>query len=178
MTPSLSETLAPPRTTDVRALDVLGELLQDADLGGDQVAGGVRQPGREVEHRGVLAVHGAEAVADVHVGELGELVGEGAALGVVLGGLAGVEAEVLEDGDLAVGEARDDGLGGLADGVGREGDLGAEQFAEPRGGRGERERRVRGALGAAQVRGDDDARARLGELGDRSARRRGCGRRR
>ncbi|CAM5503937.1 hypothetical protein SSPIM334S_04378 [Streptomyces spiroverticillatus] len=72
---------------DVRALDVLGELLQDADLGGDEVAGGVRQAGREVEDRGVLAVHRAEAVADVQVGEGGELVGEGAALGVVLGRL-------------------------------------------------------------------------------------------
>ena len=87
----------------VGALDVLGELLQDADLGGDEVARGVRQPRREVEDRGVLAVHGAEAVADVHIGEGGELVGEGAALGVVLGRLTGVEAQVLDDRDLAVG---------------------------------------------------------------------------
>ena len=59
------------------------------------------------------------------------------------------------------------GAGGLADGVGREGDLGAEQLAEARGGGGQREGRVRGALGAAQVRGDDDPRAGFGERGDR-----------
>ena len=53
--------------------------------------------------------------------------------------------------------------GGLADRVGRERHVGAEEFTEARGGRGEREGRVRGALGAAQVRGDDHAGARVGE---------------
>ena len=79
----------------------------------------MRQPLRHVVDAGVLAVHGAEPVADVDVGEPGELVGERAALGVVLGRLARVEAEVLEQGDLAVGETVDRRLGALADGVGR-----------------------------------------------------------
>ena len=51
----------------------------------------------------------------------------------------------------------------VADGVRRERHVGAEEFAEARGGRGEGEGRVRGALGAAQVRGDDHPGARLGE---------------
>lgn len=122
---------------DVGAGDVLGELLQDTDLGGDEEAGVVRQPLRQVEHRGVLAVHGAEAVADVDVGEAGQPVGEGAALSLVLGGLPGVEAQVLQDRDLSVGEAGHRGLGGLADRVLGEGDVGAEEFTEAGGGRGE-----------------------------------------
>lgn len=150
----------------VGALDLGGQLLQDTDLGGDEVAGRVREARGEVEDRGVLAVDSAEAVADVDVGELGELVREGTALGVVLRGLTGVEAEVLDDGDLAVGEGGDGLLGGGADGVGGERDGGAEQLAEAGGGRGEREGRVRGALGAAQVRGHDHPGAGLGELRD------------
>ncbi|CAM5692219.1 hypothetical protein SHIRM173S_07013 [Streptomyces hirsutus] len=148
---------------DVGPLDVVRELLQDADLGGDEEAGGVRQAGREVVHGRVLAVHRTEAVAHVEVGEAGQTVGEGAALGVVLGRLAGVEAQVLEDRDLSVGEAGDGGGGGLADGVRRERHVGAEEFTQAGGGRGEREGGVRGALGAAQVRGDDDTAARFGK---------------
>ena len=148
---------------DVGPLDVLGELLQDADLGGDQESGRVRQPGREVVDRRVLTVHRAEAVADVDVRELGEPVGEVAALGVVLAGLARVEAQVLDDGDRAVGQGGDRRLRGLADRVGREGHGSAEQLAQSGGGGGEGERRVRGALGAAQVRGDDHLGARVRE---------------
>lgn len=127
----------------------------------------MRQARREVVHGRVLAVHRAEAVADVDVGEGGEPVREGAALGVVLARLARVEAQVLDDGDLAVGEGGDDRLGRVADRVGREGHVGAEEFTEARGGGGEGEGRVRGALGAAQVGGDDHAGARLGEGLDR-----------
>ena len=112
-------------------------------------------------------MHRAEPVADVDVREGGELVGEGAALGVVLARLTGVEAQVLDDRDLAVGEAGDGGPGGLADRVGREGHVRPEEFTEARGGRGEGEGRVRGALGAAQVGGDDDPGARVGEGLDR-----------
>ena len=54
-------------------------------------------------------------------------------------------------------------MAGLADRVGRERHVGAEQFTEALGGRGEREGRVRGALGAAQVGGDDHRAPRVGE---------------
>lgn len=147
----------------VRALHLVGELLEHADLGGDEVSGIVREPLRQVEDGRVLPVHRAEAVADVDVREAGQLVGEGGALGVVLAGLAGVEAQVLDDGDTTVGEAGNDGLGGAADRVLGEGDVGAEQLTEAGGGRGEGEGGVRGALGAAQVRGDDHAGARVGQ---------------
>lgn len=97
----------------------------------------MREPLRQVEDGRVLPVHRAEAVADVDVREAGQLVGEGGALGVVLAGLAGVEAQVLDDGDTTVGEAGNDGLGGAADRVLGEGDVGAEQLTEAGGGRGE-----------------------------------------
>ena len=88
MTPSLSETFEPPSTTTYGRSGSLGQPPQHLDLGGDQAAHRVRQPLRHVVDAGLLAVHDAEAVADVGVGERGQLVGERAALGVVLAGLA------------------------------------------------------------------------------------------
>ena len=81
---------------DVGPLRVLGEPLHHVELGGDQAAHRVREPLRDVVDRRLLAVHHAEPVGDEGVGQLGELVGELAALGVVLAGLAGVEPDVLE----------------------------------------------------------------------------------
>ena len=92
---------------DVRALRVDGQPAQHVDLGRDQAAHGVREPLRDVVHGRLLAVHDAEAVGHERVGERGELVGERAALGVVLAGLARVEPDVLQHRDLAVLEAVD-----------------------------------------------------------------------
>ncbi len=120
-------------------------------------------------------MHGAEAVGDEQVGELGELVGELAALDRVLAGLGRVEADVLQQRDLAVLQRRDGGLGRLADGVGGERDRLAQQLAQAHGDRRERVLLVRlrvDALGAAQVRGDDDLGAALqqgAESGHRGA---------
>ena len=56
---------------------------------------------------GLLAVHDAEAVRLTNASaSAGQLVGERAALGVVLAGLARVEAQVLQQGDVAVGRGR------------------------------------------------------------------------
>ncbi len=63
----------------------------------------------------------AEAVGDEGVGELRELVGERGPDRVVLAGLAVVEADVLQQGDVTVTEALDRLRGARADGVGREG---------------------------------------------------------
>lgn len=112
-------------------------------------------------------MHGTEAVAHVEVREGGELVGEGTTLGVVLTGLARVEAKVLQHGHLAVGQARGHRAGGLADRVGGERHGLTEDFTQPLGRGGQRVGRVRGALGAAQVGGDDHLGAALDELGDR-----------
>ncbi|CAM5661276.1 hypothetical protein SGRIM119S_07122 [Streptomyces griseorubiginosus] len=108
-------------------------------------------------------MHRAEAVADVDVREGGQLVRELAALGVVLGGLARVEAQVLDHGDLAGLEAVHGIVRGGADGVLGEGHGGAQEFAEPLGGGKQREGRVRRALGAAEVRGHDHLGARVHE---------------
>ena len=86
----------------VGPLGVVGQPPQHLDLGPHQTAHGVRQPLGHVVDAGLLAVHDAEAIGDEGIGQGGELVGERAALGLVLAGLAGVEAHVLEQRDLAV----------------------------------------------------------------------------
>ena len=100
-------------------------------------------------------MHDAEAVGHERVRERGELVGERTALGVVLAGLARVEPDVLEHGDLAVLEPVDRRPRTLADRVGRERDVLAEQLTEPCGHRPQRVAVLRRALRATEVRDDD-----------------------
>ena len=76
----------------VRTLGLLGEAVEDVDLLLDEEARCGRQELGQFVDRRLLAVHDAEAVRHEHVAELGELRGEGAALGLVLRRLAGVEA--------------------------------------------------------------------------------------
>src|SRR5665647_2934459 len=64
-----------------------------------------------VVHRKQASVYDAEAVRDERVGEGSQLVGQLAAHRVVLRRLAGVEADVLQQRDLAVGQRGHDGLG-------------------------------------------------------------------
>ncbi len=71
-------------------------------------------------------------------------------------GLTGVEAQVLEHGDLAGLKAVHGVVGGGADGVLGEGHRGVQELTEALGGGQQGEDRVRGALGAAQVGGDED----------------------
>ena len=104
------------------------------------------------------------------VGQLGQLVGEGAALGLVLARLPGVEAQVFQQCHLAVGQTGDDGPGRLPHRVAGEGDLAAEELTQTGGDRRERVLRVGRALGATEVRADDDAGTGLDELGDRRQR--------
>jgi hypothetical protein len=132
-----------------------GQPPQDLDLAHHQPAGVARQPRGHVVHAGVLAVHRAEGVVHVRVGERGELVGEGRPLGVVLAGLPRVEPQVLQQGHLAGGQRVHGGPGGLADRVGGEEDGRTEQLAEAGRHRRQAEGRIRRALRAAQV-GDHD----------------------
>jgi hypothetical protein len=148
---------------DIGPLGVAREPLHHVELGGDQAPHGVREPLRDVVDRRVLAVHRAEAVGHVCVGKLGELVRELTPLGVVLAGLAGVEADVLEHGDLPVLEAPDGLAGRVAHGVGGERDVEAEQLAEAYGDRPQRVAVLRLALRPAQVRGHDHPGAGLGQ---------------
>ncbi len=151
---------------DVRGLRVGGGLLQDGDLLLHQVAGVGRETLGDVVHGGLRTVDDAEAVGDegtVVRGQGGELVGEGAALGLVLGGLAGVETHVLEEQDVALGQAVGALVGVLTGDVAGEGDVLAECLGEGLGDRGQGVLRVDLALRAAQVGHDDDLRATLDE---------------
>ena len=95
----------------VGALGVTGDLGQGLDLLEDEQAGGRRQQLGDVVDGRLLAVDDAEAVGDEGVAELGVLAGELFALLVDLGGLTGIETDVLEQGDLALTQGGD-GLGG------------------------------------------------------------------
>ena len=102
----------------------------------------------------MLAVHGTEGIIDegaVVTCEGDELVREGAAFGVGLGGLARVEAHVLQDQRFAVLQRSGQFLGRLADGVAGKGDLETGKLGQPGGCGLERVLLLRGALGAAQV---------------------------
>ena len=113
-------------------------------------------------------MHDAEAVADTNASaSAASWSANSLALGVVLAGLAGVEPDVLQHRDVTVGEAGDDLLGRLPHRVGREGDVAAQQLAEPLGDRSQAVALLRLALGPAQVRGHDDPGAGLGQRLDR-----------
>ena len=100
-------------------------------------------------------MHDAEAVGDEDVGQGGELSGEGLALGVILGGLGGVEAHVLQQDDLTVACCGDGCLGGLAHGVLSESHLDTGDLGEALGDGSQGVVGVDLPLGAPQVGGDD-----------------------
>ena len=105
----------------------------------------------------------AEAVGDERVAELGVLAGELFALLVDLGGLTGIETDVLEQGDLALTQGGD-GLGGRrANDVGGQRDLHTGKLSEALGDGGQREGGIDLALGAAEVGHDDDLGTGVGE---------------
>ena len=166
ITPSLSETFEPAEHHDVGPRGVDGQPAQDVDLLGHQAAHRGRQPQRDVVHAGLLAVDDPEAVGDEAVREPGQLVGERAAQVVVLAGLAGVEADVLQQGDVAVGESRDRLGGRRPDRVVGERDRRTEQLAEPLGHRRQGVAVLGLALGPAEVGHHDDPGTRLRQLAD------------
>ena len=90
----------------------------------------MRQPLRHVVDAGVLAVYGAERIVDVQVGKARQVVGERAAFGVVLARLPGVEAQVLEQRDVAILEPVDHVVGVIANRVGGERHRRVQQLAE------------------------------------------------
>ena len=139
MTPILSETLAPPRTTTSGRCGRLDDPGQLGQLALEQQPGVAGQQARDALGAGVGAVGGAEGVVDVEVGERGERLGE---LRVVLG-LARLEADVLEQQHFAGPERAGHRLDVAADDRRRQVHLGAEQLgraASPTG--AHRERRI------------------------------------
>jgi len=83
---------------------------------------------------------------------------------MVLGCFAGVEANVLEQQQLAVAESGCQQPGTLAHGVKRELDRTAEQLREPIGDRAEGVPRVRFTLRTPEMRGNDHPRAVIEQL--------------
>ena len=152
---------------------VAGQPGQHPQLAEQQVPRVRREPAGHVVDAGVLAVHGAEGVVHVRprgADQRGQPVGERLPLGVVLAGLPRLEAHVLQQGHAAVDQLVDGRGGTVADGVGGDGDAGAEQLAESLGDRTERVSRVGRALGPAEVGGHDHPGTGVGEPGDRGHR--------
>ncbi len=101
----------------------------------------------------------AEGVVHVDVGVCGQGIREG---GIVLC-LTRMEAEVLEENDLAGGRVGDRPGGTLAHAVFREVHPRSGRRLEDRRDRAQRERRVGSTLGTTEVRAQDDPSARVGE---------------
>ena len=176
MTASLSDTLEPAEHHRVGPLGRAGQLLEHLDLGGHQLAGVVRQQGRDVVHRGLLAVHHPEAVGDEGTGrsiwgsdEFGQLPGQRQALVVVLAGFARVEADVLQQQDVAVGQSLGAGQRVGPDDIAGQLDVTAQLLAQRLRDGCQRELRVRAVLGPAEVGGDDDLGAGIGQRLERRA---------
>ena len=163
----LSETLAPPmiaangRSGFSRSLPRLGELLlhQEPGIGRAEL--------RDPHGRGVRTVRRPERVVDVDVAVGRELLGE---LRVVLL-LLRVEAEVLQEQDLAVAEALDRVLRAHAEGVAGHRDRLAHELAEALGHRPEPEAVADLAVRPAEVAGQDDPGALGLQVPDRGQRR-------
>jgi len=108
-------------------------------------------------------VHRAERVVDVDVGQPGERLGE---LGIV-GLLRGVEPEVLQQHHVPRAHRGHRVLDLGADTVGQEPHVFLQEALEALGDGCEAESRIRLAGGAAEVRGQDDARALVDRVVDR-----------
>ena len=157
MTPSLSETFEPPRTT------VYGRSGDSVSRSSTSSSAAISRPaalGRSSSSSETLAClrcttpKPSETTASAKFGELAR---ECRALGLVLRGLPRVEPQVLEHEDLAVAECLDLGRGIRPDRVGREGDGCVDQLAEPRRDGRQAVLGIGCAVGAAEVGDHDDA---------------------
>ena len=136
-------------------LGVIQGLAHDGQLSGHQEAGHRRQVCRHTDGGGVGTVHGAKGVGHIQFRHVRQLLGEA---GVVLL-LADIEAQVLQQHDLAGLQSGGLGLGVLTHDVLDEDDLPAQQLAQTlRHGR-QRQLHLPLALGLAQVGAGDDRRA-------------------
>ena len=122
--------------------------------------------GHEMRHglgAGVSAVRGAEGVVDVDVGERGQSAGQR----VVVVGLSGFEAHVLQHQHVAGLEVVGQGLDLGPHHARGERDVGAGELRQPVGGGAQREPRHDLALRAAEVRGEHQPRPAPAQLLDR-----------
>ena len=84
-----------------------GQPLEHTDLFGDQLARVVRQQRRDVIDRGLLAVHHAEPVGDESAcgaDQFDELFSQRQPFPIVLAGFPRIEADVLQQQDIPVGQ--------------------------------------------------------------------------
>ena len=146
--------LRPAEHGHVGPCRVLEQAAEDLDLAFQEQARVARDARRHAADRGVGAVARPEGVVDVGVGHGRQRVGEA----VLVGLLAGVEAQVLEQDDLAVLQRVDAGACVVADHVVGHGDVLAEQLGEPRPDRRHRVGRVHLPRRAAEVGGHDHPR--------------------
>ena len=137
----------------------------------EQPPGGARQQVGDALGGGVRAVGDAEGVVDVHVGELRQ----GTREGRVVGGLALLEAHVLQQQHLPVVELFGERLDLLADHRRRQRDLRAGQLAQARGHRRHRQRLIAMPVRAAEMGDQHQARALAAQLFDRGQRRADAG---
>ena len=152
---------------DERMLGIVQQSSERLQLAPQQQPGRARQQVRDALGGGVRAVGGAEGVVDVDIGELRE---RGRELRVV-GRLARVEAQVLEQQHVAVAQLADGLLGDRPDAVGRPRHGPAEQVGQVLAHGLQRGGRVGLALRPAEVRAQDHARAALAQQRDRRQRR-------
>ena len=125
-----------------------------------------RHGGQEVGdalRRGVRAVGRAEGVVHVEVGEARERLRERRIVGL----LGGVEAQVLEQQQVAGTQLVDRHLDARAERVARHPDRPSEELAQPLGDRAQAQRVDDLALRTAEVTGEDDRCAALEEVDDR-----------
>jgi hypothetical protein len=111
---------------DVGVVGVVEDFLEGFDFGFEEETGGGGEVAGDEGDAGVGAVAGAEGVVDEDFGEGGEGFGEG---GLALG-LFGMEAEVLQQEDVAGLEVLGEGLDLGADAVGGADDFPAGEFGE------------------------------------------------
>ena len=142
---------------DVRLVGRAHDLAERRDLLlEEKPAPAVAKELRQPVHARVRAVHGAEGVVDVDVRQLGELTTE--RFVVLL--FFRVEAEVLEQADVASAQVVDDLLGRVADAVFGQGHVLAEELGETRGGGLEAQPGIGPLLRPAEVARADEPRAR------------------
>ena len=154
----------PAEDRDERALRRLQDVAERIELRLHEQASRRRlKVTRDRLDRSVRAMRGGERVVDVTVCERGQLAGEAVVVGLFLG----MEANVLEEHDLAGDDAlreRTD-LGPHA--VRRQGYRLSEQHGHPFGHGAERELRITPALRTPEMRREDDAGALVERVPDR-----------
>ena len=146
---------------DDRPLGHPQRLAERLQLGLHEAPRRARQALRNGGRGRMGAMRGGECIVDVDIGERRESIGEGGIVRL----LARVEAQVLQQCDIAGRERSHGGLRLLTDAIGDKLHREAAECMRKRFGEGAQRHRRHGlALGPAEVRGDDDPRAALCEL--------------